>query len=606
MCGILALLLNDDGTLDEEIDDLSRLLSLIDSRGPDYSSQLIEHSMLNGPRFKFKSSILHLRGETMQVQPLMDGDGNVLLFNGQIYEHSGNAIDRFQSDTDYLLNELSRCQSPQQIAETFSEIDGPFAIIFWHHRFRKLFYGRDVFGRKSLCVLRSKESCPLIISSVIDATLERPDRKWSEVRCDGIHCIDYNTYQVPVELIFPWDLDSIYLKTEKCDNVPDIPPGGPRLMMSQLKPLNLDPTEPNSFSDSARQSAIEEFESKFVRAVKSRYQFNRKDCLTCRRDPKYSAITKEIICRESKVAVAFSGGIDSTMIAMALHRVMDIKETIDLVTVAFKDESPDREAVGSAFEELRSLCRLRTWRLVICDVSKLELQTEREHVIRDLILPCDTIFDDGLGCASWFVGRAKGRAIDSKFSDEWMTNHFEEFLKYNPSNTNLDDQVTIEYKSPASMMFVGSSIDEQLGGYSSHRKVWTQERILGLNKEISRLMRRISWRNLGRDDRVYCHHGRDLKVPFLDPQFVSFLNELPIGLKMNLDEPTDIGPKKILRELALRWGLDQTGRRVKRAMQFGTRIANLERTKENANDVCTRLKPLITNQVPILIDLTGD
>lgn len=599
MCGILALLANSNI---DDTKDLELLLELIDRRGPDYSSPLIDHVTDCGLWLKLKASILHLRGETLQEQPVTDEDGNVLLFNGQIYQYSGQTIEKHQSDTTYLSKKLSQCKSPCEILETFTEIDGPFAFIYWHHRFRKLFYGRDLFGRKSLCLLRSHKSHPIIISSVVDERLESQDHKWYEVSCDALHCVDFSNRDFPEELIIPWNLDSIYPKTNRCIVGQDIKHGGARLEIPLLKPLNFDLAKSDEFDDTVRQSTLKEFEAKFIEAVRTRYKYNRSDCLLCRKEPRYSALTKKVICRESKVAVAFSGGVDSTLIALALDKIMDIKETIELVTVAFKDDSPDREAVGNAFKELRDLRPSRTWRLILCDISKVELQRERDRQIRNLILPCDTVFDDGIGCASWFVGRAEGRVIDSKIDDQWISEHFDQFLKYNPHNTGLDGQVVVGYRSPASMMFVGTSIDEQLGGYSSHRKVWSQEGALGLYQEISFLMRRISGRNLGRDDRVYSHHGRDLKLPFLDSQFVSYLNELPIGLKMNLDEPLDIGPKKILRELALKWGLKETGRRIKRAMQFGTRIANLEKPKEKANDICSRLRS--NNCQPILIDLT--
>ena len=36
----------------------------------------------------------------------------------------------------------------------------------------------------------------------------------------------------------------------------------------------------------------------------------------------------------------------------------------------------------------------------------------------------------------------------------------------------------------------------------------------------------ISERNLGRDDRVICHHGRQLRTPYIDENVVQFLGSL--------------------------------------------------------------------------------
>ena len=53
----------------------------------------------------------------------------------------------------------------------------------------------------------------------------------------------------------------------------------------------------------------------------------------------------------------------------------------------------------------------------------------------------------------------------------------------------------------------------------------------GVVEEIGLDIDRISSRNLGRDNRVIGDHHRDCVPPFLDLDFVSFINDVPISTK---------------------------------------------------------------------------
>lgn len=68
-----------------------------------------------------------------------------------------------------------------------------------------------------------------------------------------------------------------------------------------------------------------------------------------------------------------------------------------------------------------------------------------------------------------------------------------------------------------------------------------------------------------------------LRCPYLDEAVVAFLGSLPGHLLADLDAPPGAGDKRLLRAAAVAVGLPAAGsaRLVKRAIQFGSRIAKL-------------------------------
>lgn len=63
------------------------------------------------------------------------------------------------------------------------------------------------------------------------------------------------------------------------------------------------------------------------------------------------------------------------------------------------------------------------------------------------------------------------------------------------------------------------------------------------------------------------------RFPFLDEDVISTLLDMPLWEIADLDQPSGIGDKKILREVAQMLGLSGAAVLPKRAIQFGSRIA---------------------------------
>lgn len=146
--------------------------------------------------------------------------------------------------------------------------------------------------------------------------------------------------------------------------------------------------------------------------------------------------------------------------------------------------------------------------------------------------------------------------------------------------------------------------DELFGGYTKHRAALKRSSWCGLMEILEEDWQNLPYRNLARDDRVVSDHGRQLRTPYLDENVVNFVRTLKpwekyvnntftfwcINYYFVRTYPSDdlqgLGEKLLLRSLACHLGLRNAATLKKRALQFGSRIAN---SKENAHDVSQRL-----------------
>lgn len=203
-----------------------------------------------------------------------------------------------------------------------------------------------------------------------------------------------------------------------------------------------------------------------------------------------------------------------------------------------------------------------------------ELQEARSSRVSHLLHPLNTVLDDSVGCAIWWVSLIKPcPQCNHRFAARGQGHH---------------DGSQEQYSSPARLLVLGMGIDEQLGGYSRHRAAFAREGHEGLAGEIKMELLRISERNLGRDDRIVSDHGVAGRFPFLDEDFVNFLIGLELSLKCDFQLGRGLGEKLVLRLAAHSLGLVRTAREPKRAVQFGCRIAKMENRKEKAHQLAVR------------------
>lgn len=514
-----------------------------------------------------------------------------------------------ENDTAVISDRLASCNSPSEILDVFSSIQGPWAFIYYQKAGDFLWFGRDFFGRRSLLWKFDVDAKILTLSSVAAHNLGA----WKEVPAAGLYRIDLKAIAEAISFeVYPWDKPGSGEDGETTwetvhSDCTAIANHSRLVIPSPVTPLNMSmpdesedtQTEPNNHpngKDLEQILASYEQTSEVLCLIDVLSEAVRRRVQSLPFIEEAESFNKD----KANVAILFSGGIDSMILAALADRHVPIHETIDLLNVAFKLQEPkmqkdigkkskkhksnkleadlgncgvksvaspfdvpDRITGRAGLEELRGLNPGRKWNFVEINVAQEELKEKRGERICHLVYPLDTVLDDSIGCAVWFAARGRG----------FVTVSGEER----------------PFTSEAKVILTGIGADEQLAGYSRHRVRFKTLGPQGLLEELAMELGRISTRNLGRDDRVIGDHGKEARFPFLDEAVVSFLNSLPVWTKADLSLPRGVGEKLLLRLAAKELGLGPSAVLPKRAMQFGSRIAKMEDNHERASDKCTRL-----------------
>lgn len=160
--------------------------------------------------------------------------------------------------------------------------------------------------------------------------------------------------------------------------------------------------------------------------------------------------------------------------------------------------------------------------------------------------PHNTEMDLSIASALYFAARGEGTAIAKP------------------------DEEARPYATTARVLMSGLGADELFGGYSRHGAAHASRGYRGLVDELKLDVGRLGKRNLGRDDRVMAHWGREVRFPFLDEALVRWAMALPAWEKCDFggaDEVTGLdAEKRVLRLLSLNLGMTEVAREKKRAV----------------------------------------
>ena len=558
MCGIFFCVCREEENCYEHLD---QCLELLTHRGPD--SQTVLDPMLTGIGHVLGacSTVLWLQGDQIQLQPVIDSQGNILLWNGDIFNVENQDRNLSESDTTFLSRLLSQCSSAEDITGLMSIIHGPWALVYYQKRTQTVWFGRDFFGRQSLLISRTDESLTLC------SCIKNKMSNFQELPALGLYCCQLSENgQFNQLFLHPWDniiIDNQKLESLRCETSSQLIKC-PVFVKSRLDlfPSDRASKEMDLFEILLEDTNISDYvgtlEAVLKDAVQTRLHHQPNICKDC-------VIASSIECSNAAVGILFSGGLDCCVLACLAASLTPSEKPLHLYNVAFQQSNggfdvPDRITGLQAFSEIKQLYPDKEISLILVNVTLEELQHERTRYVKDLLHPLETVLDDSIGCAIWFA--ARGRGVDSVTGDP--------------------------IESRARVLILGMGIDEQLGGYSRHRTRFQRESWEGLADELRQELVNISSRNLGRDNRIVSDHGVAPRFPYLDEKFVNFLSSIPINLKCDFAHDRGVGEKLILRLLAYKLGLRLTSKEPKRAIQFGSRIAKMEKRKEKGNQKAVR------------------
>ena len=255
--------------------------------------------------------------------------------------------------------------------------------------------------------------------------------------------------------------------------------------------------------------------------------------------------------KEASVAILFSGGVDSVVLAALSHNHVPINEPIDLINVAFAakkppniskcpfESTPDRQAALLSFQEMKRRWPNREWRLIGVDTNYSEV-LQYEDLICGLISPLSSTMDFNIGTAFWFSSRGSG--INQHVSHNHCYHQSEhlrftnvatetESMVHNHDNTNISDckvdntieeektQTTegpnkLEDTSPqyekdeticssARVLLIGIGADEMMAGYGRFRNVYNKGGYDALREELKKDKDRLWTRNLGKEQSTF-------------------------------------------------------------------------------------------------------
>jgi len=230
---------------------------------------------------------------------------------------------------------------------------------------------------------------------------------------------------------------------------------------------------------------------------------------------------KQRVSGLKEVAVAFSGGLDSSIIAF-LAKKFGVE--VHLISVSLKDQ-PEIEQAKKAAEALN---------------LPLHLHLYGEKAVEEVLLKVLWLIEDA-----------------------------------NPVKTSIGIPVFWTAEEASKMgfrvMLAGQGADELFGGYKRYLNDYIQYGEESVQKTIFNDIAGMYEKNFERDSKICNLHNVELRLPFATYQLAKFAASLPLQLK--IQPPNDMLRKTVLRKMAKDIALPRfIVKKPKRAIQYTTGV----------------------------------
>jgi len=232
--------------------------------------------------------------------------------------------------------------------------------------------------------------------------------------------------------------------------------------------------------------------------------------------------TRKRVSDLKEVAVAFSGGLDSSLVAVLAERC-GIK--VQLISVGLENQLEVKFAETAA-EALKLPLHLQTY--TVKDVEK--------------ILPK----------VLWLIEEPKLIKASIAIPFYWTAENAS--------------------KLGCHVLLAGQGADELFGGYQGYLKEYEQSGVEAVQKAMYRDVAMSYEKNFQRDNQACFFHKVELRLPFVDRDIVQFSLSLPPSLK--IESPEDSLRKRVLRQVAQNLAMPLfIVNKTKKAVQYATGVS---------------------------------